>query len=233
MCGCGNNCTVPTGTPGTPGSVWHNDVGVPANNLGVVGDYYLNTTNGDVYKKTATSTWTLQGNIKGATGATGASGTTVIYDDWTAVQNSNTLVFEDLKTTGSAVPILADGDSLHIETGFTILIPTVTPPYIRLKLLYGNIVLYSAISLPVTSSSTITLNWQADVVRISDLLLRFKSNIQFVSGAGSVQNVESYFTNSDTATPSLTTGSIIKTQVRSIASMDTECNYLRISYYKI
>ena len=44
---------------------------------------YLNTTDGTVYKKTGTSTWTVQGvsikgpqGIQGATGATGATGPT-------------------------------------------------------------------------------------------------------------------------------------------------------------
>jgi hypothetical protein len=49
-------------------------VGAPAAGTGVVGDWYLNTTNGDVYEKTATSTWTLRGNIKGPIGDTGATG---------------------------------------------------------------------------------------------------------------------------------------------------------------
>lgn len=57
-----------TGPTGPKGSVWYNDAGVPNAVDGVVGDYYLNDTNGDTYEKTAESTWTLVGNIKGPPG---------------------------------------------------------------------------------------------------------------------------------------------------------------------
>lgn len=59
---------------GTPGSVWYNGTGAPAGSLGVVGDYYLDTANGNVYNKTGAATWALVGNIKGPTGATGPVG---------------------------------------------------------------------------------------------------------------------------------------------------------------
>lgn len=64
------------GSAGAPGSVWFNSAGTPSGATGVVGDYHLNTSNGDVSKKTGTSTWTVQGNIKGPTGGTGAAGST-------------------------------------------------------------------------------------------------------------------------------------------------------------
>lgn len=57
-----------TGPTGPKGSVWYNDAGVPNAVDGVIGDYYLNDTNGDVYEKTGESTWTLVGNIKGPSG---------------------------------------------------------------------------------------------------------------------------------------------------------------------
>ena len=63
------------GPTGTAGSGWRSGAGVPAGGLGVVTDWYLNTSNGDVYEKTGASTWTLQGNLKGPTGATGSNGT--------------------------------------------------------------------------------------------------------------------------------------------------------------
>lgn len=65
-----------TGAQGTPGSTWYSQAGAPASGTGIVGDYSLNTTTGDVYKKTGTSTWTLQGNIKGPVGAAGTAGAT-------------------------------------------------------------------------------------------------------------------------------------------------------------
>jgi hypothetical protein len=53
---------------------WYSGSGVPAGATGAVGDWYLDTVSGDVYEKTAASTWTLRGNLKGPTGPTGAQG---------------------------------------------------------------------------------------------------------------------------------------------------------------
>lgn len=56
------------------GAAWYDGAGVPSDGLGADGDYYLNDTNGDVYKK-ASGTWgSPVANIKGATGATGTVG---------------------------------------------------------------------------------------------------------------------------------------------------------------
>jgi hypothetical protein len=60
-------------------SHWFAGAGAPSGTLtgSAVNDMYLNTTDGSIYKKTATTTWTIQsGSIKGATGVTGATGTT-------------------------------------------------------------------------------------------------------------------------------------------------------------
>ncbi|CAB5079528.1 hypothetical protein UFOVP143_5 [uncultured Caudovirales phage] len=53
---------------------WTSAAGAPGTGLGSVGDYYLNTTNGDVYLKTGVSTWTLQGNFLGPMGPQGNTG---------------------------------------------------------------------------------------------------------------------------------------------------------------
>jgi len=58
---------------GGGGSSWFDGAGTPSSGLGVNGDYYLNTTNGDVYEK-AGGTWTLVGNIKGPAGTNGTNG---------------------------------------------------------------------------------------------------------------------------------------------------------------
>jgi hypothetical protein len=65
-----------TGPTGTNGATWYTGTTVPASGTGVVNDLYLRTTNGDYYKKTAITTWTLQGNLTGLTGAAGATGPT-------------------------------------------------------------------------------------------------------------------------------------------------------------
>jgi hypothetical protein len=56
--------------------MWFNGTTPPSNSLGKIGDYYLNTTTNDLSQKTASTTWTVLTNIKGATGATGNTGAT-------------------------------------------------------------------------------------------------------------------------------------------------------------
>lgn len=65
------------GGGGGGGSTWLSGAGAPSGGLGVDGDYYLDTSNGDVYAK-ASGSWSVVDNLTGpagATGATGASGT--------------------------------------------------------------------------------------------------------------------------------------------------------------
>jgi hypothetical protein len=58
---------------GTPGAIWRHGNGVPANSLGINGDFYLNDATSDVYVKSA-GVYSLTVNIKGATGAQGPQG---------------------------------------------------------------------------------------------------------------------------------------------------------------
>jgi len=67
-------------TPGG-GSAWYDAAGVPDVGTGVNGDYYLNTTNGDVYKK-VTGSWVLSGNIKGVKGDKGDTGAAGAIGDY-------------------------------------------------------------------------------------------------------------------------------------------------------
>jgi hypothetical protein len=60
------------GEPGDPGSVWHEGAGAPVT-LHTDGDFYLNTTNGDVYQQQS-GAWVNVGNIKGAQGDPGDPG---------------------------------------------------------------------------------------------------------------------------------------------------------------
>jgi hypothetical protein len=61
------------GSDGAPGSVWRDGSGAPSNGTGIDGDYYLRTSNGDVYLRSG-GTYSVVGNIKGATGTTGSTG---------------------------------------------------------------------------------------------------------------------------------------------------------------
>jgi hypothetical protein len=65
----------PVGPQGVPGSVWRNGVGAPASTLGVNGDYYLDTSNSNVYLK-ASGTYSIIANIQGNPGPTGPAGPT-------------------------------------------------------------------------------------------------------------------------------------------------------------
>ena len=55
------------GADGADGAIWLSGSGIPASGLGGDGDFYLDTTNWDVYEKEAGS-WVLKGNIEGAPG---------------------------------------------------------------------------------------------------------------------------------------------------------------------
>lgn len=60
------------GDNGEDGAAWLTGTSAPSAQ-GVDGDFYLNTSNWDVYQK-ASGTWTKTGNIKGATGTAGVKG---------------------------------------------------------------------------------------------------------------------------------------------------------------
>lgn len=63
-------------TAGVQLNQWRYGAVAPAAALGNIGDFYLNTATGDVHYKSAASTWTLTGNIKGPQGNVGATGAT-------------------------------------------------------------------------------------------------------------------------------------------------------------
>jgi hypothetical protein len=64
-----------TGSPGADGAKWYSGSGAPSGALGVNGDLYLNTANGDLYQKSG-GTWSVIDNLTGPTGATGSTGAT-------------------------------------------------------------------------------------------------------------------------------------------------------------
>ena len=68
--------TGPTGADGQDGAEWFTGSGAPSGSLGDVGDFYINSLNGDYYEKTGVSTWTIRGNLKGPQGAIGVTGAT-------------------------------------------------------------------------------------------------------------------------------------------------------------
>lgn len=65
-----------TGSQGTPGEKWFSQSGAPASGTGIIGDWSLDVTAGDIYEKTTSTVWTLRGNIRGPQGMTGPTGST-------------------------------------------------------------------------------------------------------------------------------------------------------------
>ena len=65
-----------TGATGTPGEKWFSQSGAPASGTGIIGDWSLDVTSGDIYEKTTSTVWTLRGNIRGPQGMTGTTGAT-------------------------------------------------------------------------------------------------------------------------------------------------------------
>lgn len=66
----------PQGIAGTPGEKWFSGAGAPAGALAgsIIGDWYLRTSNGDVYEKTGAAAWTVRANILGPQGIQGIQG---------------------------------------------------------------------------------------------------------------------------------------------------------------
>jgi hypothetical protein len=65
------------GVAGANGNKWYSSTGAPAQTLGLLNDYYLDAATGDVWQKVSNGgnpVWALQGNIRGAQGSTGPTG---------------------------------------------------------------------------------------------------------------------------------------------------------------
>jgi len=121
----------PAGTNGTDGSVWRNGSGAPSNSLGVNGDYYLNTANGDVYLK-ATGNYTIVTNIKGANGTNGTDGADGTNGtNGTNGVDGNFVNVQDLtKTTSFILQSTDNKKTLFVENGasdITITVPSGLP----------------------------------------------------------------------------------------------------------
>ena len=59
---------------GADGRTWHGGSGAPSGSLGDIGDWYYRTSNGYVYEKTGSSTWTFRRDQTGPQGARGYRG---------------------------------------------------------------------------------------------------------------------------------------------------------------
>ena len=62
------------GDPGNDGNQWLTGTDVPTGEQGNIGDFFLQSVNGDYFRKTDELTWVLVGNLQGAEGPTGEEG---------------------------------------------------------------------------------------------------------------------------------------------------------------
>ena len=62
------------GLPGLDGSKWFTGTELPLEDLGAVGDFYLESDTGNYFEKTDATTWTLAGNLQGPQGEQGIQG---------------------------------------------------------------------------------------------------------------------------------------------------------------
>ena len=65
----GEGTVGPPGPQGNNGALWYNGTSYPSSSIGVIGDYYINTSNGNVYQKTTSTAWTYELNIIGPEGS--------------------------------------------------------------------------------------------------------------------------------------------------------------------
>jgi hypothetical protein len=120
----GDRCIVMTDNRGTPwivgwwpataaappsGGTWVSGTGAPANAFGSVGNFYLNTTNGNVYEKTGSITWTLRGNLTGG----GGGGAAVTYIHTQSTLSATWVVPHGLGQYPS-ITVVDTGDSVII-----------------------------------------------------------------------------------------------------------------------
>lgn len=96
------------GSAGTNGSTWLSGSSTPNNSDGAINDFYINTANGNYYKKTGATTWTLQANLTGPQGPASSS-TTPVYNNrftstgsYTVPSGVHTLFLEFTGTKGGA-----------------------------------------------------------------------------------------------------------------------------------
>jgi hypothetical protein len=113
-----DNVMVVEGPPGTNGNTILGGAGAPANDLGGPGDWYLRTSNWDVYFKTGPATWVVQGNIKGAVGTAGRGITSIALiagDHSPGTSDTYRITFTDATTYDYSVYNGADGEVSEAE----------------------------------------------------------------------------------------------------------------------
>lgn len=144
-CGCtdGPSPVIPTsvinGTDGTDGATILTGSGAPSGGAGSVGDLYINTANGYLYKKTGGSSWTYLFTIVGATGATGSNGqagASVLTNQYPGLATQGTgwesLAVGRAPYEMAANQLSTNGDELHIKAVFTLPADPTSTQHVRI-----------------------------------------------------------------------------------------------------
>jgi len=251
-CGCGDGTSqplVPTtsinGTNGTNGTSFLQGAGAPANNLGSVGDSYLNISNGDVYLKTGASTWTYMGSLLGATGATGATGAAgangadgvaVLYNNYANASTAGTVGFETLDSYSiPANTLSADGDEVKIHTVFT---TNATSPSASqlVRLTFNGASLISTLNTGFFASNIVNIEINARISRVSNTSAKYEVEVLFNAQTLAGQQTDRRFIQGVTTIGTLnftTTAYTVAAQGDSVVAGDITSAALEIVYYKI
>lgn len=114
------------GAGSSSSTIWYSGDGAPESSQGANGDYYLNETTADIYKK-AGGSWGLIINIKGATGPAGTGLTGNKYYTYSAGTSiaaaTQTLAAKDINPT--LIPVA--GDTMEITANITVSQPSNFP----------------------------------------------------------------------------------------------------------
>lgn len=94
----------------TASTQWYNGTSAPSGGTGSTNDFYINTTNGDLWRKLS-GTWTLLMNIKGSAGAAGTT-------DYTQLSNLPTLGTAAAKNVGTGSGDVAAGTCPAVNAAF-------------------------------------------------------------------------------------------------------------------
>jgi hypothetical protein len=159
-----------TGATGAAGATWYNGSGVPSDETGSNGDYYLRTSNSDVYFKSGGTWGSAVANIKGATGATGATGETGATGSAGADGADGTNgVYNTVTQSDSYTLALTDANTLQKCTKGTAMTVTV-PANASVAFDVGveiAIVQYGAGAVTIEAAGGVTINSDTGKLKIS------------------------------------------------------------------
>lgn len=183
--------TVINGTNGANGLSFYQGSGVPAGGLGQVGDSYLDYSDptGQIYHKTAASTWTPTFQTKGATGATGAAGAAgtngtngvaIIETSYANVSTTTTAwqILNTLSTdpSNTAKNLTAVGQMMELEATFSSAAGADNTRNTRLRLTNdGNTNLITGLNFGFYASNIVKIQYRVQFTRTGTNTIRVEA----------------------------------------------------------